>query len=112
MFKTLDFKEYVAQISLRDPDNKEKYIGSDENWAKAESAIIEAATEKGLNTVVEYGEAAFYGPKLDFMVKDAIGRKWQLGTIQVDYNLCMFSDSRCGNGISAEFCRTLFSFQK
>ena len=85
--KTLDFKDYVAQISLRDPDNKEKYIGSDENWAKAESAIIEAASEKGLNTVVEYGEAAFYGPKLDFMVKDAIGRKWQLGTIQVDYNL-------------------------
>ena len=87
VFKTLDFKDYVAQISLRDPDNKEKYIGSDENWAKAESAIIEAASEKGLNTVVEYGEAAFYGPKLDFMVKDAIGRKWQLGTIQVDYNL-------------------------
>ena len=87
VFKTLNFKEYVAQISLRDPDNKEKYIGSDENWAKAESAIIEAATEKGLNTVVEYGEAAFYGTKLDFMVKDAIGRKWQLGTIQVDYNL-------------------------
>ena len=87
MFKTLDFKDYVAQISLRDPNNKEKYIGTDENWAKAESAIIEAASEKGLNTVVEYGEAAFYGPKLDFMVKDAIGRKWQLGTIQVDYNL-------------------------
>ena len=87
VFKTLDFKEYVAQISLRDPDNKSKYIGSDENWAKAEAAIIEAAEEKGLNTVVEYGEAAFYGPKLDFMVKDAIGRKWQLGTIQVDYNL-------------------------
>ena len=87
VFKTLDFKDYVAQISLRDPNNKEKYIGSDENWAKAESAIIEAAQEKGLNTVVETGEAAFYGPKLDFMVKDAIGRKWQLGTIQVDYNL-------------------------
>jgi threonyl-tRNA synthetase len=87
VFKTLDFKDYVAQISLRDPNNKEKYIGTDENWAKAESAIIEAASEKGLNTVVEYGEAAFYGPKLDFMVKDAIGRKWQLGTIQVDYNL-------------------------
>ena len=87
VFKTLDFKEYVAQVSLRDPDNKEKYIGTDENWAKAEAAIIEAAEEKGLNTVVEYGEAAFYGPKLDFMVKDAIGRKWQLGTIQVDYNL-------------------------
>ncbi len=87
IFKTLKFDSYTAQISLRDPNNKEKYIGSDENWAKAESAIIEAAKEKGLNTVVEYGEAAFYGPKLDFMVKDAIGRKWQLGTIQVDYNL-------------------------
>ncbi|MBP3355990.1 MAG: threonine--tRNA ligase [Rikenellaceae bacterium] len=87
IFKTLKFDSYTAQISLRDPNNKEKYIGSDENWAKAESAIIEAAREKGLNTVVEYGEAAFYGPKLDFMVKDAIGRKWQLGTIQVDYNL-------------------------
>ena len=87
VFKTLDFKDYVAQVSLRDPNNKTKYIGSDENWAKAEAAIIEAAQEKGLNTVVEYGEAAFYGPKLDFMVKDAIGRKWQLGTIQVDYNL-------------------------
>ena len=87
VFKTLDFNEYVAQISLRDPDNREKYIGSDENWVKAEQAIIDAAAEKGLNTVVEYGEAAFYGPKLDFMVKDAIGRKWQLGTIQVDYNL-------------------------
>ena len=87
VFKTLDFKDYVAQVSLRDPNNKTKYIGSDENWAKAEAAIIEAAEEKGLNTVVEYGEAAFYGPKLDFMVKDAIGRKWQLGTIQVDYNL-------------------------
>ena len=87
IFKTLDFKDYVAQISLRDPNNQEKYIGSDENWHKAESAIIEAAAEKGLNTVVEYGEAAFYGPKLDFMVKDAIGRKWQLGTVQVDYNL-------------------------
>ena len=87
VFKTLNFNDYIAQISLRDPDNKSKYIGTDENWAKAESAIIEAAKEKGLNTVVEYGEAAFYGPKLDFMVKDAIGRKWQLGTIQVDYNL-------------------------
>ena len=87
VFKTLNFNEYVAQVSLRDPNNKEKYIGSDENWEKAEAAIIEAAQEKGLNTVVEYGEAAFYGPKLDFMVKDAIGRKWQLGTIQVDYNL-------------------------
>lgn len=87
VFKTLNFNEYIAQVSLRDPEHKEKYIGTDENWAKAESAIIDAAREKGLNTVVEYGEAAFYGPKLDFMVKDAIGRKWQLGTIQVDYNL-------------------------
>lgn len=87
IFKTLDFKDYTAQISLRDPNKPEKYIGSDENWDKAESAIIEAAGEKGLNTVVEYGEAAFYGPKLDFMVKDALGRSWQLGTIQVDYNL-------------------------
>jgi threonyl-tRNA synthetase len=87
IFRTLDFKDYTAQISLRDPENREKYIGSDENWDKAESAIIEAAAEKGLKTVVETGEAAFYGPKLDFMVKDAIGRKWQLGTIQVDYNL-------------------------
>ena len=87
VFKTLNFSEYIAQVSLRDPNNKSKYIGTDENWAKAEAAIIEAAEEKGLNTVVEYGEAAFYGPKLDFMVKDAIGRKWQLGTIQVDYNL-------------------------
>ncbi len=87
IFKTLDFKEYTAQVSLRDPAKPEKYIGSDENWVKAEAAIIEAADEKGLNTVVEYGEAAFYGPKLDFMVKDALGRSWQLGTIQVDYNL-------------------------
>jgi len=87
IFKTLDFTDYVAQVSLRDPEKPEKYIGSDENWVKAESAIIEAADEKGLNTVVEYGEAAFYGPKLDFMVKDALGRSWQLGTIQVDYNL-------------------------
>jgi len=87
IFKTLDFKDFTAQISLRDPNNREKYIGSDENWEKAESAIIEASAEKGLSTVVELGEAAFYGPKLDFMVKDAIGRKWQLGTIQVDYNL-------------------------
>ncbi len=87
VFKTLGMSEYMAQISLRDPDNKEKYIGSDENWEKAESAIIEAAGKKGLKTVVELGEAAFYGPKLDFMVKDAIGRQWQLGTIQVDYNL-------------------------
>lgn len=87
IFKALDFKDFVAQISLRDPNNKEKYIGSDENWDKAELAIIEAAAEKGLKTTVELGEAAFYGPKLDFMVRDAIGRKWQLGTIQVDYNL-------------------------
>ncbi len=87
IFKTLKFDNYTAQISLRDPNNKEKYIGSDENWAKAEQAIITASAEKGLNTTVELGEAAFYGPKLDFMVKDAIGRKWQLGTIQVDYNL-------------------------
>jgi threonyl-tRNA synthetase len=87
IFKTLNFNDYTAQISLRDPGNKEKYIGSDENWAKAEAAIIEAARVKGLKTVTELGEAAFYGPKLDFMVKDAIGRKWQLGTIQVDYNL-------------------------
>lgn len=87
IFKALDFNDYIAQVSLRDPNNKEKYIGSDENWDKAERAIIEAAEEKGLKTVVELGEAAFYGPKLDFMIKDAIGRKWQLGTIQVDYNL-------------------------
>ena len=87
VFKALDFKDYTAQISLRDPENKTKYIGSDENWALAESAIVESAAEKGLKTVVELGEAAFYGPKLDFMVRDAIGRKWQLGTIQVDYNL-------------------------
>ena len=87
VFKTLKMTDYMAQISLRDPKNKEKYIGSDENWNKAEQAIIEAAAKKGLKTVVELGEAAFYGPKLDFMVKDAIGRKWQLGTIQVDYNL-------------------------
>jgi len=87
VLSALDFKDYVAQVSLRDPENKGKYIGTDENWALAEQAIIEAAAEKGLNTVVELGEAAFYGPKLDFMVKDALGRKWQLGTIQVDYNL-------------------------
>jgi threonyl-tRNA synthetase len=87
VFKALGFDDYTAQVSLRDPENKAKYIGSDENWALAESAIIEAADEKGLKTVVELGEAAFYGPKLDFMVKDALGRKWQLGTIQVDYNL-------------------------
>jgi threonyl-tRNA synthetase len=87
VFNALDFKEYTAQISLRDPENKEKYIGSDENWDKAEASIIKATAAKGLTTVVEYGEAAFYGPKLDFMVKDALGRSWQLGTIQVDYNL-------------------------
>jgi threonyl-tRNA synthetase len=87
VFNALDFKDYTAQISLRDPENKTKYIGSDENWNLAEQAIIESAKEKGLRTVVELGEAAFYGPKLDFMVKDALGRKWQLGTIQVDYNL-------------------------
>jgi len=87
VFNALDFKEYTAQISLRDPNDSEKYIGGDENWEKAEKAIIEAAEEKGLKTVVETGEAAFYGPKLDFMVKDALGRKWQLGTVQVDYNL-------------------------
>ncbi|NVO11726.1 MAG: threonine--tRNA ligase [Bacteroidales bacterium] len=87
IFKTLNFTEFTAQISLRDPNNTEKYIGTDENWNKAEQAIIEAANEKGLKTVTVLGEAAFYGPKLDFMVKDAIGRKWQLGTIQVDYNL-------------------------
>jgi threonyl-tRNA synthetase len=86
-FKILNFNEFSAQISLRDPENKEKYIGSDENWDKAERAIIEAAAEKNLETNVVTGEAAFYGPKLDFMVRDAIGRKWQLGTIQVDYNL-------------------------
>lgn len=87
IFKILDFKEYTAQISLRDPNNKEKYIGTDENWDKAEAAIIETVKEAGIEAVIEYGEAAFYGPKLDFMVKDALGRKWQLGTIQVDYNL-------------------------
>ncbi len=87
VFGSLGFEDFTAQISLRDKENREKYIGSDENWEKAENAIINAARDKGLNTVVEYGEAAFYGPKLDFMVKDALGRKWQLGTIQVDYNL-------------------------
>lgn len=87
VFGALGFDDYTAQISLRDPENKTKYIGSDENWALAEASIVEAAAEKGLKTVVVLGEAAFYGPKLDFMVKDAIGRKWQLGTIQVDYNL-------------------------
>ena len=87
IFKTLDFADFLAQVSLRDPNNPSKYIGSDENWEKAEKAIQEVANEKGLKTVVEYGEAAFYGPKLDFMVRDAIGRKWQLGTVQIDYNL-------------------------
>jgi threonyl-tRNA synthetase len=87
VFKKLGFAEFTAQISLRDPENKTKYIGSDENWAKAETAIVEAAAEKGLKTITELGEAAFYGPKLDFMVKDVLGRNWQLGTIQVDYNL-------------------------
>jgi len=88
IFKTLDFKDFVTQVSLRDPEDKEKYIGSDENWKKAEEAILAAVEAKGMeNVVVEQGEAAFYGPKLDFMVKDALGRKWQLGTIQVDYNL-------------------------
>ena len=87
IFKALDFQNFEAQISLRDPENREKYIGSDENWEKAEAAIVEACQEKGLNAKIEYGEAAFYGPKLDFMVKDALGRRWQLGTIQVDYNL-------------------------
>ncbi len=87
IFKALDFNNFITQISLRDPNNREKYIGSDENWEKAERAIIEVAEESGLETVVVEGEAAFYGPKMDFMVKDALGRKWQLGTIQVDYNL-------------------------
>lgn len=88
IFRALDFKEFITQISLRDPENREKYIGSDENWEKAEQAILEVAREKDLpNTTVVYGEAAFYGPKMDFMVRDALGRKWQLGTIQVDYNL-------------------------
>ena len=87
VFGTFNFQNFTAQVSLRDPEHKEKYIGSDENWDRAEQGIIEAAAEKGLQTVVEYGEAAFYGPKLDFMVKDALGRKWQLGTVQVDYNL-------------------------
>ncbi len=87
IFKTLDFPDFLAQVSLRDTNTPEKYIGSNENWEKAEKAIQEVANEKGLRTVVEYGEAAFYGPKLDFMVRDAIGRKWQLGTVQIDYNL-------------------------
>ncbi|MBR1851499.1 MAG: threonine--tRNA ligase [Bacteroidales bacterium] len=87
IFKALSFESFEAQISLRDPNNKTKYVGSDENWARAEQAIVDACQEKGLKAKVEYGEAAFYGPKLDFMVKDALGRRWQLGTIQVDYNL-------------------------
>ena len=87
VFKSLSFENFTAQVSLRDKENKDKYIGSDENWEKAENAIVNAAKEKGLDYVIEYGEAAFYGPKLDFMVKDALGRSWQLGTIQVDYNL-------------------------
>ncbi len=87
VFGSLGFEDFTTQISLRDPEDKEKYIGSDENWEKAENAIIRSAKEKGLKTVIEYGEAAFYGPKLDFMVKDVLGRSWQLGTIQVDYNL-------------------------
>ena len=87
MLSKLGFENYTAQISLRDPENKEKYIGSDENWEKAENAIIEATKEVGMTTTTELGEAAFYGPKLDFMVKDALNRSWQLGTIQVDYNL-------------------------
>jgi threonyl-tRNA synthetase len=87
VLKTLNFQNFKAQISLRDQVNREKYIGSEANWVKAEQAIIEAAAEKELPTVVAYGEAAFYGPKLDFMVQDALGREWQLGTIQVDYNL-------------------------
>ena len=87
IFKALKFENFEAQISLRDPNNSEKYVGSDENWEKSENAIIEACEEKGLKARKVTGEAAFYGPKLDFMVKDAIGRRWQLGTIQVDYNL-------------------------
>jgi len=87
IFKALDFKDFITQISLRDPEDKEKYIGSDENWEKSEKAILEVAKESGLEYIIEEGEAAFYGPKMDFMVRDALGRKWQLGTIQVDYNL-------------------------
>src|SRR5690606_31774648 len=87
VFTSLDFKDFTAQISLRDQEDHSKYIGSEENWEIAERSILEATQEKGLNTTVAYGEAAFYGPKLDFMVKDALGRSWQLGTIQVDYNL-------------------------
>jgi threonyl-tRNA synthetase len=87
VFKALGFDQYSAQISLRDKENREKYIGNDDDWNRAEASIIKSAKEKGLPTTIEYGEAAFYGPKLDFMVKDALGRKWQLGTIQVDYQL-------------------------
>ena len=87
IFKVLEFNDYTAQISLRDPNDREKYIGTDENWEKSERAIMEASKEKGLKTTIEIGEAAFYGPKLDFLVNDALGRKWQLGTVQVDYNL-------------------------
>jgi threonyl-tRNA synthetase len=87
VFESLGFTEYTAQVSLRDQEDRSKYIGTEENWQIAEQAIIDASAEKGLTTVIEYGEAAFYGPKLDFMVRDALGRKWQLGTIQVDYNL-------------------------
>jgi len=87
IFRTLKFEDFIVQVSLRDPENPDKYIGADENWNNAEKAIQEVADEKGLKTVVELGEAAFYGPKLDFMVRDAIGRKWQLGTVQIDYNL-------------------------
>ena len=87
VFGSLGFEDFVTQVSVRDPENPEKYIGSEKNWDIAEKAIIEAAEQKGLNYVIETGEAAFYGPKLDFMVRDALGRQWQLGTIQVDYNL-------------------------
>ena len=87
IFRALKFDKFEAQISLRDKVNREKYIGSEENWERAEQSIIEACKEKGLPARIEYGEAAFYGPKLDFMVKDALGRRWQLGTIRVDYNL-------------------------
>ena len=87
ILKAMGFNDYVAQISLRDQKDKKKYIGSDENWQLSEKAIIEAANNKNIKTTIEYGEAAFYGPKLDFMIKDALGRKWQLGTIQIDYNL-------------------------
>ena len=95
VFGSLGFDNFTAQVSLRDPDNPTKYIGTDENWAKAENAIINAAKEKGLNYVIETGEAAFYGPKLDFMVKDALGRSWQLGTIQVDYKLTQIGRASC-----------------